>query len=253
MQAFLSTDFVSTTVYGAANDAAQAASLTAKAKRLAAKHNASVLASKQTPEPVKPANRGQRRAAASTDNKPAPAVAAKPAKPSAEARAQAQADTNDKRRLERDVSAAAVAAFYSGASLPFKAASDRFADLNFNNAKSATARQAGLMLALITYGSGNMLSDGTFTRGGFNVPARLVNKNAKPNETVRAQPESGCFGNLLGRAGDYVSGPKSGREQASAIYRLRVGPALSEIAAAFGDKQRNAAAKLLASYPAKRA
>jgi hypothetical protein len=192
-------------------------------------------------------NRAQRRAAASNKPTPTPTQPVA-AKPSVEARQRAQADANDARRLARDVAAKAVAAFYPGASLPFKAATDRFADYNPANGKSATARQAGLMLALITYGAGNMRSDGTFTRGAFTVPARLVNPNAKPNETVRAQPESGCLCNAIGRAVDYVSGPKSGREQASAVYRLRVNVALAEIQATFGDKPTQAARKLLASF-----
>ncbi len=173
---------------------------------------------------------------------------AKPAKPSQAAREQAQRDQADARRLARDVAAKAVSAFYTGASKPFKAASDRFADLNPANAKAATPRQAALALALITYGAGNMRSDGTFKRGGFIVPARLLNPNAKPGDTVRAQPESGCLGNMLKRSVDYRSGPRSGRDQIEAIFQLRVPVALAEIQAAFGDKQAAAAKRLLASF-----
>lgn len=210
-----------------------------------------------------PANRKAKRAATANGKAAAkrvsakqaakPVVAAKPAKPTQAAREQAQRDQSDARRLARDVAATAVGAFYTGASKPFKAASDRFADINPANGKSASARQAALALALITYGAGNMQSDGTFTRGAFRVPARLLNPNAKPADTVLAQPESGCLGNMLARACDYVSGPRSGREQTQAIYRLRVPTVLAEIQAAFGDKPAAAARKLLASYAPKAA
>lgn len=182
-----------------------------------------------------------------------PSVAAKPVKPDQAARdAKREAAIND-RREARHVASAAVAAFYSGSSKPFKAAADTFAPINPANAKSATARQAGLMLALITYGAGNMRSNGTFTRGAFRVPARLVNANAKPGDMLLAQPESGCLGNMLGRAADYRSGPTSGVGQAAAIYQLRVNVALAEIQAAFGDKPAASARKLLASFDAKAA
>ena len=224
MQAFLSTDFVSQ-----ANHAAHVATISAQAKRIVAKRNQS---KQSAPVVSKQATKQS------------------PAKPTADERAKQQAAQADDRRLARQCAANAVAEFYNGASKPFKAASDRFADINPSNAKAATARQAGLMLALITYGSGNMRRDGTFTRGGFIVPAKLVNPNAKPGETIRAQPESGCLGNMLARACDYVSGPRSGKLQSEAIYRLRPQAALAEIQAAFGDKPANAARKLLASFAA---
>lgn len=199
------------------------------AKRTAAK---SATPAKATAKPAKPA-------------KPVPA------KPTAEARAKAQADANDSRRLARDVAARAVAEFYSGASKPFKAASDRFSDLNANNAKAPSPRQAGLMLALITYGRGNIKANGHFVRGGFIVPAKLINPNAKPDETVRAQPESGCLGNMLGRTVKHVSGPVTGKAQSEAVFSLDAKRALAEIQAAFGDKPANAARALLQSYGVK--
>lgn len=171
-----------------------------------------------------------------------------PAKPTQAEREASQAAENDARRLARAIASAAVGNYYSGASKPFKAAADRFADINETNGKAATSRQAALALALITYGAGNMRSDGTFTRGAFVVPARLLNPNAKPGETIRAQPESGCLGNMLGRAADYVSGPKAGREQSAAVYRLRVPAVLGEIKAAFGEREAKAAEKLLAGF-----
>lgn len=178
-----------------------------------------------------------------------PGTPAKPTQAERDAKHAAQADAH---RLARSVASAAVGAFYSGSSKPFKAASDRFADINSANGKSATPRQAALALALITYGAGNMRPDGTFTRGAFIVPAKLINASAKPGETIRAQPESGCLGNMLGRAADYISGPRSGRDQTQAVYRLRLPVCLAEIQAAFGDKPADAAKRMLASF-AKRA
>lgn len=223
---------------------------TAKRKALAEK-----LAAKRQAATVQPATANGKAAAKRVNAKSSkPTVtSAKPAKPTSAAREAAQRQANDDRRLARDVAAKAVSAFYSGRSLPFKPATDRFADINMQNGKASSERQSALMLALITYGAGNMLSDGTFVRGGFIVPAKLINPSAKPGETVRAQPESGCLGNMLGRSCVYLSGPKSGRDQSAAIYRLNLSVALSEIASTFGDKQRNVAAKLLAGFPAKRA
>ena len=180
------------------------------------------------------------KAAAATIASTTPAVA----KPTQAARV----EQSDARRLARQAASRAVAEFYNGASKPFKSAADKFSDINPANAKAATARQAGLMLALITYGAGNMRADGTFVRGAFTVPARLVNPNAPADATVRAQPESGCLGNMLNRACDYVSGPRTGKAQSEAVYRLRPAVALAEIQAAFGDAPAKAAAALLASY-----
>lgn len=215
-----------------------------------------------TQAPVSNSEAAAKRVRAKRAPKQAPAKqAAKPtpAKPTQAAREQAQRDANDSRRLARDVAARAVAEFYAGPSKPFKAASDRFADLNPNNAKAPSVRQAGLLLALITYGRGNIKPTGQFVRGGFTVPAKLINANAKPGDTVRAQPESGCLGNMLGRTVRHVSGPVTGKAQAEAIFGLDAQRAIAEIQAAFGDKQAAAAATLLASYgvklakPAKRA
>jgi hypothetical protein len=207
----------------------------------------------EAPAPAaKPARKPRSSNGKAAAKRVATTTATKPAKPTQAAREQAQRDQSDARRLARSVAASAVGAFYTGASKPFKAASDRFADLNPSNAKAPSVRQAALMLALITYGSGNLRADGTFTRGAFIVPAKLINPNAKPGDTVRAQPESGCLGNMLGRTVDYVSGPRSGREQSAAVFKLRIKPALAEIQAAFGDKTAAAAAKLLAK-PGKQA
>lgn len=208
------------------------------------------LASKRTAK--QPATTNGKAAAKRVHAKPA-SITSKPAKPDQASRDAAREQSLTDRRLARDVAARAVDAFYSGASKPFKAASDRFADINSNNGKSATPRQAGLMLALITYGAGNMRSDGTFIRGAFRVPAKLVNASAKPGETVLAQPESGCLGNMLGRTVDFKSGPVSGIGQATATYKLRVDAAIAEIQATFGDTQAKAARKLLAGFDSKAA
>ena len=228
---------------------AETAQRKALAAKLAAKREAANGTDTQPAKPAKAANakNAAKRVAAK------PAAIAKPAKPTNEAREAVRVAQSDAHRLARSVAAQAVAEFYSGSSKPFKAASDRFADINTSNAKSATVRQAGLALALITYGAGNMLSTGEFVRGAFVVPAKLVNPNAKPGDTIRAQPESGCLGNMLSRACDYVRGPTTGKAQIDATYRLRPTVVIAEIRAAFGDKRAEAAAKLLASYPAKRA
>jgi hypothetical protein len=253
-EAFRSDAFVSQATFDAAQAAAAEATQAAQnrkaaAKRIAERHNASVKAAnivlQPTQQPTAKPNRKQRRAAASAN----PAKP-QPAKPTTAEREAAQRDRADGRRLERGAAAAAVAAFYRGASLPFKAASDRFADYNPSNAKAATPRQAGLLLCLITYGAGNMRRDGSFVRGGFRIPARLINPNAPADMLVSAQPESGCLGNLAGRACDYVSGPRSGPEQRAALYKLRVPAALAEIQAAFGDAAAADAKARLAAFPA---
>lgn len=246
---------LSQTAIDAASQAAIAATAAAQAKLAIASANRAKLAAAVAARSAKPDKPVASKPAPASANGQAAAkrVASKPAtvaKPTAEAREAAQRAANDTRRLERQAASAAVGAYYSGPSRPFKSAHDRFADINPANGKSASTRQAALMLALITYGGGNMRSDGTFVRGAFTVPARLVNPSAKPGETVRAQPESGCLGNMLGRACDLVSGPTSGREQSATVYRLRIKQALAEIQASFGDKTATAAAKLLASYGA---
>lgn len=248
LAAFIGTGAAAAVV--SAHDATQAAQ---------AKQAAATATRAKRATPAKPATPAKQTPASTNGKAAAKRVSAKPApaKPTAEARQRAQADQNDARRLARAVAGKAVSEFYAGRSLPFKAASDRFADINTTNGKSATPRQASLALALITYGAGNMRPDGTFTRGAFVVPARLINPQAPADSVIRAQPESGCLGNMLGRICDYISGPTTGREQSSAVYRLRVKPALAEIQAAFGDKPAAAAQALLASFakpkPVKRA
>lgn len=241
------TTVISAEAQARAEQLAIEATATAQAKQAKAAANKAAKPSK--PAPAKPVSDNGKAAKQRVSSKPATAKQT-PAKPTQAEREAAQRANADAVHLARQCARAAVGEFYNGRSLPFKAASDRFADINPANGKAATQRQAALMLALITHGVGNMRRDGTFTRGAFVVPARLVNPNAKPGDTVRAQPESGCLGNMLGRTVDFVSGPRSGREQSAAVYRLRIEPALAEIQAAFGDKPAASARKLLASFAA---
>lgn len=216
-------------------------------------HDAVASAFTPQPKPVKRANaarRVQAKPAAKLTPKAKPGKQA-PNKPTTEARERARADAADSRSLARQAARQAVAEFYSGASKPFKAASDRFSDLNPANAKAPSTRQAGLMLALITYGAGNFKPNGSFVRGGFIVPAKLVNANAKPGETIRAQPESGCLGNMLGRTISHVSGPITGKAQAEAVFKLDAKRALAEIQSAFGDKAANGARAMLQAHGVK--
>lgn len=176
---------------------------------------------------------------AATARKPASKpVTAKPApaKP-------APAADNSDRIAERAVAARAVADYYGGRSLPFKSASDRFADLRADKQpKAPSERQAALLAVMLAADlAGNIQPDGTFTRGGFRLPARLFDANAKPDATVACQPETGCLSDMLGRAVHYVSGPRSGREQRNTVLRLDLAAARAEIGAKLGDKLAKAA------------
>ena len=104
------------------------------------------------------------------------------------------------RTLGNTAAQAAVSAFYSGASKPFKSAQQRLSPLNTNNAKKPSVRQAAAIVAAFTYGAGNITKTGIFTRDGFNVPANLADKKAKSTDTMPAQLESGVLGNMLGNA-----------------------------------------------------
>lgn len=158
--------------------------------------------------------------------KPSAARVAKPAKPEAAKPAvkpAADSDTSD-RQAERIAAAAAISAFYSGRSLPFKAASDTFAALRLDKApKAATTRQAALIASMLLAGD-NIKPDGTFTRGGFIHDARAV------------QPETGCLSDMLGRVVSYVSGPTTGKQSRDAIFRIDLAKARAEISAHLGDK-----------------
>lgn len=157
-------------------------------------------------------------------DKQAPAVV-KPeavAKPDASAKREAaaaeRAASLDSTREARKLAAQAVSAYYAGASLPFKAAADRFADLRTDKApKRATERQAALLASMLCADGDNIAADGTFTRGGFVIDGK------------RVQPETGALSDMLGRVVSYVSGPISGRGQADSVLRIDLAKAAGEI------------------------
>jgi hypothetical protein len=122
---------------------------------------------------------------------------------------------------ERAAAAAAVSAFYtSGPSFPFKSASVKLSDINPNNAKAPSPRTAALVAAMLAYAGDNIKPNGEFVRGGFRVPATLINPSAKRGETLPAMPESGCLGNMLGRVVHHVSGPLGGKQARDGVYRI---------------------------------
>jgi hypothetical protein len=166
---------------------------------------------------------------------PAPVATAKPKAPKAAKPAPAEAKPVSTYADERQAAAIAVAEFYSGASLPFKSASARLSDLNPANTKKPSARTAALIAAMLAYAGDNIKPDGTFTRGGFRVPARLINPAAKPGDTLAAMPESGCIGNILGRVCFHVSGPIGGKQARDGIFRLDFDAATTELQQ-IGDK-----------------
>lgn len=131
---------------------------------------------------------------------------------------------------ERHAAMRAVAAFYtSGTSFPFKAASAKLSDLNSANVKAPSVRTAALVAAMLTYAGDNIGPDGTFQRGGFRVPARLINPDAKPGVTLPAMPESGCLGNMLGRVVSHVSGPLGGKQARDGTFRINFDAARAEL------------------------
>lgn len=139
----------------------------------------------------------------------------------------------------RKAAAAAVSAFYAGASKPFKSAYGKFSPVNFDNAKAPSERQAALLLAMLTYSGGNIRRDGSFIRGQFRVPGTLLGYKANTPDGERlhlAQPESGCLGNQIGRTLTYIAGPLAGKTANTAIFRLNFDIARREIQATFGDK-----------------
>lgn len=243
----------------AAITGADKAKRTALAASLAAKRAANLASGKPANAPsAKPVKTGAAKRVAAKPSKPATVTSVKPSKPTAAAREAARTAANDSRSLARSVAAGAVSAFYPGTSKPFKAASDTFSPINRSNAKPGptgigTPRQAALLLALVTYGGDNLKPSGHFVRGGFRVPAKLVNTNAKPGDTILAQPESGCLGNCLGLTVAFVSGPTDGPSQRDAVYRIDFAAARKLIQATHGDKLAAAFDKLTPRKPAKAA
>ena len=153
------------------------------------------------------------------------------AKPEADTKADA-AQTD--RATARAVAGAAVAAFYAGASLPFKAATVKLSPLNPANAKPFNAskpRQPALLACLLAYGRGTIDKRGEFVRNTFRVPASLIDSKAPASLTIAAQPESGCVSDQFGRTIHHVSGALHAPD-----VRLRIDfeAALREISQAFG-------------------
>lgn len=125
------------------------------------------------------------------------------------------------RAVARAAAAAAVAAFYNGASLPFKAAVDLKlkSPINFNLGKNQSARSAALIAAIITYC--DIQPDGTFVRGSGRVPGKLLGYTGKQaTQTFAAGPESGGLSNLMPDRITYISGETSGRGCENAVFRL---------------------------------
>ncbi len=162
--------------------------------------------------------------------KPRAPKAAKPAAPVADVAPVVVAVAGPSIADERAAAALAVGAFYTtGPSFPFKSASVKLSDINPNNAKAPSVRTAALVAAMLAYAGDNIASDGTFTRGGFRVPATLINPDAKRGDTLAAMPESGCLGNMLGRVVHYVSGPLGGKAARDGTFRLDFAAARAEL------------------------
>lgn len=190
-----------------------------------------------------PAKRTRKPATAKAD-KPAKAErVAKPAAPAkpdqAERQAAREASLNDRRQARIDA-AKAVAQYYAGSSLPFKAAADRFADLRLDKAaKRPSQRQAALLASMLLAGD-NVKANGTFTRGAFVIDGRNV------------QPETGALSDMLGRVISYVSGPVSGNGQRDAVFRIDLAKARAEISEQIGGALARAAiARIDTLAPAK--
>lgn len=131
---------------------------------------------------------------------------------------------------ERRAAAIAVGAFYSGASLPFKAASAKLSDLNPANVKKPSPRTGALVAAMLAYSTADTFDKaGNFQRGAFRVPARLINPDASADAMLAAMPESGCLGNMLGRVVSHVSGPIGGKQARDGTFRLDYAAARTEL------------------------
>lgn len=213
------------------NPAPAASDVQAHADALAAEATARAVAKREAAD-------AKRAARAATSAKPTPAkpakreAVAKPAKPAkpdtAQRDAKREADLSDRRQARIDA-ANAVKAYYNGASLPFKAAADRFADLRLTaTPKRPTQRQAALLASMLLAGD-NVKATGLFTRGAFVIDGRNV------------QPETGCLSDMLGRVISYVSGPTSGPGQRDAVFKIDLAKARTEISEQIGGTLARAA------------
>lgn len=201
---------------------------------------------------AKPANIKSAKRAATISAKPAKPVAPTSIKPTVEAaKPAAPVSALSGVALERAAASAAIRAFYGldnpRASLPFKAGSHlkRLSQVNPAIAFAPSARTGGLIACLLHYGAGNVKPDGTFVRGAFVLPARLVDPKLPATDTVTAGPESGCLSNCLGHSIEHVSGDLGGPNARDAVFRIRLG-AIQHIPAAM-----RAALTKASSIPAK--
>lgn len=124
--------------------------------------------------------------------------------------------------IAKAAAARAVAAFYSGASLPFKSAYVLKAKsaINFALHRAPTERSAGLLAAILTYCD---VQPGTlqFVRGSGRVPGSLLGYTGPDAERLYpAGPESGGLSNMLGSRAHYVSGPIAGPGCENAVFRI---------------------------------
>jgi hypothetical protein len=125
------------------------------------------------------------------------------------------------RHLARLAAKAAVSAFYSGSSLPFKAACDlKYRAAVHPRGAAHTARTAGLIAAIITYC--DIAPDYTFKRGSGAVPGRLLGyTGADASRVFQAGPESGALGRLLGdNRITHVSGTLHGNGAENAVFQI---------------------------------
>ena len=146
--------------------------------------------------------------------------------------------TNNDRAIARALAAKAIAAYYGGKSLPFKAASElRYkAEINFALQRNPTARSAALIATILTYCD---IEPGflRFVRGSGRVPGKLLGYTGNEAERIHAcGAESGGLSNMLGQQAEYVSGPLAGPGCENAIFRLNYTAALANLRA-FNQKQ----------------
>lgn len=139
--------------------------------------------------------------------------------------------------IARMLAAKAVAAFYAGASLPFKSAHDlkRKAPINFALNRAPSARSAALLAAILTYCD---VQPGTlqFVRGSGAVPRKLLGLTERPDDTMPAGPESGGLSNCIPDRIEYVSGATAGAGCENAVLRINHAGALANLRA-FNEKQ----------------
>lgn len=152
----------------------------------------------------------------------------------------AEPNVSNDRAVARAVAARAIAAFYSGRSLPFKAASDlkRKAPINFGLNRDASARSAALLAAILTYCD---VQPGSlaFVRGSGRVPGKLLGYTGADGERLYAAgPESGGLSNCIPDRIAYVSGALSGAGCEAATFRINYASAKANLLA-FNEKQAN--------------